>query len=580
MNIRPYILLTVCFLLSAVCLRAQSQWHVGYCPEEIPAETKAYGTGVETTRLSAAIRLPRTKMLRYQGGYLTAIRFAVKAEGLSAASVWVRGNLNERSRIVQSVTELHDGWNEIVLNNPLPIDGNELYIGYTLSQAAEAKGVISDGSGSEDASFIATDNDWLDMHLFGVGTLFIQAVVKCDVPTRDMATLSFNAPTLVPTESPAITLTTSVENLGDATTENVTVSYLLDGLAIGEDNLPAGLQTEETKTLTHQIALPCLTPGTHRLAAAVSLGTTPDERTANDTLLHTFYAYAESYPRNVLLEHFTSIPCVNCPETDKLLEEVVPQRDDIVWTAHHVGYRDDQFTIEAARALTAFGVIGNPEIMLDRRTLPKAGSNTPAFVLTPGDKEALQAFLDDAAAEPAFARLDVEATADGLNLNVAVNAEATDFFTSLYPDVRLCLFIVEDQCQASIGQAGDPMKFTHDNVVRAIPTTASGQAVRFDAGTLQTTFTLAKASEWNTDNLRAVAFLCQASARGSSLPTGSVLNAAQASFINLTGIKEATTVAGQQNIFDLQGRKLTKRPGEGLFIEGGRVCYATATRNK
>ena len=107
--------LLACQLMWATCASAQSSYRLGYCPDELPADAQAYGVSGATNRLSAAICLPKSKMLRYKGGSVKAIRFAVKAEGLSSASVWLRSNLNERSRVVQSVGTMADGWNEVEL---------------------------------------------------------------------------------------------------------------------------------------------------------------------------------------------------------------------------------------------------------------------------------------------------------------------------------------------------------------------------------------------------------------------------------------------------------------------------------
>ena len=566
-TMKKTLFLLACLLMWATCASAQSSYRLGYCPDELPADAQAYGVSGATNRLSAAICLPKSKMLRYKGGSVKAIRFAVKAEGLSSASVWLRSNLNERSRVVQSVGTMADGWNEVELTRPLEIDGNDLYVGYTVAQAEGAKGILSAGTGTEYTSFIATDNQWQDMHRFGVDALLIQAVVEANVPTRDVTVVSLDAADLQPAENALISWNVTIENLGQPTAERIKVSYLLDNAEVSADQV-SDLATEETRALSFSKTFATLTPGAHELAAAVSFEGDADENTANDTLRRAFFVYAESYPRNVLLEHFTSIPCVNCPETDKLLEEVVPTRQDIIWTAHHVGYRDDEFTLEAARPLTAFGVIGNPEVMFDRTVV--GSSTTAAFALTPGDVDALKRFVAEAAAHPAFAKLSVEATAADGTISVGVEGEAADFFSALHPATRLCLYVVEDGCTASYGQAGNPTKFTHDNIVRAIPTTLQGQTISWDDTHFSQAFNISLDEAWNVNNLRLVAFLCDAPAAGSGLPTGAVLNAAQTSLTPAAAIAAPTQISTASSAtYDLQGRRVVT-PRQGIYVVGGK----------
>jgi len=103
----------------------------------------------------------------------------------------------------------------------------------------------------------------------------------------------------------------------------------------------------------------------HELASDIQpLGIGDGEQQASQAT--TFYVYESAYPRTLLLEHFTSLPCVNCPPVDRKLEEVVAGRSDVAWVSHHVGYKNDEFTLAAENALIHYGVNGNPYIMLDR----------------------------------------------------------------------------------------------------------------------------------------------------------------------------------------------------------------------
>ena len=131
-----------------------------------------------------------------------------------------------------------------------------------------------------------------------------------------------------------------------------------------------------------------------------------DEKSDNDTLSIPFYVYTSSFPRTVLLEHFTSLPCINCPEGDRLLEEIVPSRQDVAWVSHHVGYKEDEFTLTESRPYVNFGVLGNPYIILDRTTFD---GDTPAFIFNNKSTTELNMYFD-IATQQAFFRPDESRT--------------------------------------------------------------------------------------------------------------------------------------------------------------------------
>lgn len=192
-----------------------------------------------------------------------------------------------------------------------------------------------------------------------------------------------------------------------------------------------------------------------------------DEKSDNDTLSIPFYVYTSSFPRTVLLEHFTSLPCINCPEGDRLLEEIVPSRQDVAWVSHHVGYKEDEFTLTESRPYVNFGVLGNPYIILDRTTFD---GDTPAFIFNNKSTTELNMYFNIATQQPSFVQMKAELTASGKDLSITIDGEAKDFFQPLYPRATLNVFLVEDHVKAIGSQAGDVDKKYHDYIVRAILT--------------------------------------------------------------------------------------------------------------
>lgn len=552
-------------LLFPAFVQATDVVTLGYCPEAIPEEVLATSVGSGEARISAAICLPRETMMRYRGGRVTKIRFGVKA-GYTGVSVWLRQRLDERSVVVQSVKELQDGWNEVELTKPLSVDGEALYVGFTAQQTAGFQGILHSGEGSSNSSWLADGNSWRDYHIYGVGTLFIQAVVEADIPAADLGLITLKVPSLVVDGAKSFDVECEAENLGRQDVKGFTAVCQLDGVEALRRDFDVTLK--EGEVFRFQMNPPTIvqTTGRHNLQVRLEPKGMADERADNDSREATFFLYnaASVRPRMVLLEHFTSIPCVNCPPTDELLERVVGRRDDVVWTSHHVGYRDDELTLEDSRPLTAFGIVGNPEILIDRATL----SGTSVAIAPNGLTEAqVGALFDAAASRPAFAALHPAIHLEGSTLRLGVEGETADFFTELYPQSRLHVFLVEDSVEALVGQAGNPTKHVHDNIVRAIPTGTGGMAAEWSNGNLNESFEVPLDEAWLPRHLRVVAFLTLPAMRGSGQPSGEVLCAAQEWLQNPTGIETPSTGTRRRlQYYDLQGRRMEQEPAKGVYI--------------
>ena len=564
-NISITLLLMVLVVLSA---QAQTEYVIGYCDEELPQNSIGLEGG--PLRLSAAIHLPKSKMLRYEGCRLTKIRFAVKA-GFENVSVWVRTSLNTSSKIIQSVPELENGWNEVVLNTPYLVDGNDLYIGYTATQPAGFSGIAAQGEGNEYTSWLAVDNQWSDYSQYGLGILYIQGVVEGEVLDNDIAMLDLAIDKKTYTTDETIMMKGAVINAGSTTIEGYQLSVGIDDAIPSVFSYNSELLTEQTVDFEMPLSLEDLEAGRHELVVKVTPENITDEKAGNDEIRVPFYIYTGTYPRMLLLEHFTSLPCVNCPPVDNILEEVAAGRSDVAWVSHHVGYRDDEFTLESSRQLTRFGVDGNPYLMIDRTTL--ADNDTPAFTINANAQPANVVntlYFDKAAARPAFLQLSVAGDASNNVLNIRVEGDAKSYINELYPRATLHIFLVEDQVEATKPQAGNSNKKIHDNILRAFVTPTRGVLPNWNEHgkfTYDTTFDLDPL--WEQSNLRVVAFMTTAADAETDYPTGAVVNAMQQQIttdssqgISLTEYNDAET-----SYYNLWGQRVNNPQGSrGLYI--------------
>ncbi len=532
-----FLSIVLLFWLLPFTAGAQGTHILGYCSDDLVGSDMI---GVEgEARMSCAIRLPKSTMQRYKDGRIVRIKVAVR-DGLQNGSVWIRSSLGESSIVVQSMGAVVNGWNEVELNNPYTVDGEEIYIGYTFSQPDGVKAILAKGTGDENTSFVAIDNVWDDYHSRGVGILFIQAVVEADLPTQDIAVIDGRADSLYYYTGGRLNATATIENLGVETLGGYTLSWQVDGGEAVSDGMVYGsLDPGEMRSAETELSLDGLEEGKHHIHVTVVPTDIDDERLENNTFDIPFFVYESSYPRQILLEHFTSLFCVNCPPVDKRVENMVESRTDVDWVSHHVGYHDDEFTIDASEPFVNFGVYGNPFIMLDRRTIV---GDTPAFVVSGISDDILGQIFDYAASQLAFVQLSPTLTMEEGILHASVSGEAKAFFQSLYPRATINMFLVEDSVLAIGSQSGDSNKKYHDNILRAALTRQTGERITW---TDDTHFLYSATKEadpsWQIDHLRLVAFVTETVDRSTGYPTGAVLNSAQV-FLDATQGIHATAI--------------------------------------
>lgn len=540
--------------------------HIGYCDDELADALRPVGIAAAgSNRVSAAIHLPRTLLMHYQGMTITRLRFAVR-QGFTDMSVWIRTDLGTSSVVVQSADNVVDGWNEVVLNQPLVIDGSDLYIGYSGTQAEGFEGILAYGEGDEYSSWLAVDNEWADYHEYGLGRLYIQAVAEGLLYQRAATIISLQTDRLAYAPDELLAVSGEVENLSDNDLQGYTVSYAIDGQTVATQTANQLLRPDEVATFSHELPLTGLGEGAHELTVSA-------DGNAQST---TFYVYTSTYPRTLLLEHFTSLPCINCPRDDAKLEEVVASRTDVAWVAHHVGYQTDEFTLPIEQSLTRYGIDGNPYVMLDRTAYNEG--EPPAFTIGSYDVATIGAIFDYAVSMPAFAQLTATATTTDDQLTVTVAGEGKAFLPELYPRAALHVYIVEDQVTAEAAQAGDANKKQHDNIVRQFVTPVRGTMPTWttadDTGlpTFTTQLTATLDPSWQRQQLRVVCFLTAQAPTGSGWPTGQVLNTVETRVSGSVGV-ESVTPATQQpgQWYTLDGRKASKsRLPKGVYLFNGK----------
>ena len=284
--------------------------------------------------------------------------------------------------------------------------------------------------------------------------------------------------------------------------------------------------------------------GEYDVAVSVVLPeATADENDANNTMVKQIKCTDEFYQRNVLLERFTTADCTNCPTADYLIDAAIEDyglENRVIKVSHHAGYSvlNDNFQIPESVQYTMFynGSQYAPALMLDRTNLgeygaPQAGgAESPGPVFFPGDDAKFRELLQLRANELAYVQLEIEKMFDNnsreLKLRINGTASRDDIVDNA--DLKLTVFLLENNLKAYQAGASDPQNYIHNEVIRDVVSDVWGDPVEFDNYKFSKEYTYNVSMEWISSNMTVVAFLYNKDGEGTDFDVNNcgVLNAA------------------------------------------------------
>jgi hypothetical protein len=244
--------------------------------------------------------------------------------------------------------------------------------------------------------------------------------------------------------------------------------------------------------------------------------------------------------RNILIEEFTGVQCVNCPQgTDEIINLQGLYGKNLISVAIHAGffaqapYSDSKynFLTQSGQAIENWiGVpLGYPSAVVNRTKF--AGENSyqlprPKWAAYVGQLAATSPLVD------VVANTTFNPSTRELQISVSVEALA-----DIQNDIRISVMITEDDIidpQANTSAPGGrTTDYRHRHVLREMLTNFDGNFltanIKFgDVLTKEYSFTLPpEAGWWDADNVHVVAFVTDASTNA----PGEVLNATEVSII-------------------------------------------------
>jgi hypothetical protein len=243
--------------------------------------------------------------------------------------------------------------------------------------------------------------------------------------------------------------------------------------------------------------------------------------------------------RNVLIEEFTGVRCVNCPQgTDEIINLQSIYGKNLIAVAIHAGffsvkYNDSKFdfkTEDGQKIESWLGSpIGYPAAVVNRRSFPgEVGFQT--------NRQQWAGYIAQEASKAPKVKVAIfpDYNADSRELKMQVEVEAQE---DINQDLRLTVMLTEnniiDPQANTAAPGGRTTDYVHKHVLRHLLTNFDGNTIgnniRFREKVSRSfTFTIPDEEAlgwWKADDMKIVAFVTQAS---TSVP-GEVLNAAEVS---------------------------------------------------
>ncbi len=267
------------------------------------------GWGDANAVITPYVSFPTAFVAPYKGCQVTTVRVGLAANATNVYVYFKKSARDSQPLYKQKIGDLPAGWNEIVLDTPYVITGEDMAIGYKASfKDAEGVGCSLEHFSDGDIIYYNSKNSWTSMG----GSICIQAVVEGDqLPLNEMLMggISGETPDYETTE---VTFKGTLRNVGANDVLVYTLHYQLDD---NEEQMTSfDHEVAVNQTDTFQISVPTTDPGIHHLRVWIGeVNGEADAYTQNNEAKADFFVKNPVFKRRVVCEEYTGLWCGWCP---------------------------------------------------------------------------------------------------------------------------------------------------------------------------------------------------------------------------------------------------------------------------
>ncbi len=567
---------------------AAAQLPYGYAPADAPAtELSALGGGKNEFVQGLTLFDPSedAALARMKGLAIRGVRCCLHADYRQARQKrsGILAAIGSPENIVRTTyADLVEGWNDVLFEEPLVIGDEPIFLGVQVYETIGSPYPLmayNRASVPQSCWVNLGKKKWEDFA--DRGTMLLAALLDDEAAAMiDRTAYALN------TSHPQ-TVAPSSYFEGELYVHNASVTTPLTSVELAMQGQGDEASTPCTLTFAQPIAPLGGAVITTRLKAGAAEGTearwqatvtrfNDAEAQAGRPGISTLYVTRDNFIRTPLVEEFTSLSCINCPQMSYFLEKAFQQYDaPYVYVAHHSGFAEDGFTTQPDReVLYLFGGYENeynPAIMYNRAILE--GENT----VIQGVREMSPApYLDAlarAAAMPAMAEVILSEENGAVEVSGRVAGDLVG------APLRLSCYLVEDGISAQrypqkglTGDADAPADlldvFRHNGIIlHCYCADAGGDALEVASdGTFRVTYPAVAKDGYGGTARRLVAFIHRTDHE--HLRENAVLNAAQL-WLGTSGVNAVHAVPSDGPIYDLSGRRVFQPRHRGIYLSNG-----------
>lgn len=495
-------------------------------------DSKGLNLGLEyPTVFKCAIQIPASEALKMKGSKITAVRLALGDNPVVQKNyVFISDNLDNDPLYTQDVEKLSYGWNEISLDTPFEITGSEFFVGYRYESQSET--MVLDGEKDNNlANWLNLSNEGAEeygrwAHQSG-GSHKLQLIIEGDnLPQNDVAIYAHSVKSYASTTQPN-PLGIVVRNMGAATVTDLDFEVTVDGESVSTHHVDNLSIPSNALALVSAGELEVNQNNIFDLGIKVTAvnGCEDEDESNNSLIVKNVISKKDYVQRKVLLEHFSTMKCSNCPSAHNTIDDALRFRQDVVHVVYHAGFSTDKLTIPEAEAYLWLYFDGKsegsyyaPGASLDRTNMASYGA-TDGNVSTPGPaflprRDNFSALVDRRLSTAALATIDIDYSYDPATRQLRVKASGYVAAGSAdrlkATDPRVTVMLTEDGIEGEQKGVTEPMEgpYIHDKALRCVLSDTWGDPVTFNDGAYATKeYTTVIPAEWDDSKINIVAFL-------------------------------------------------------------------------
>lgn len=554
--------LALCVFYSQV---KASTLNLGNCKNAV----SSYMQVKDTKTAGAALFYPSSTMKAYKGCELTEFHIAFPSSTKDGAvTLFLTKGIDQEPFFTYTTDAPRSGWNTLTLPTPYTIDGEDIYIGYTVNGSKYING----------SSPLVSNEEWLWLDNEGwkrsdgtYSASFFVTISGDNLPLNNVRIGNVLMPSYSKTgEQTAIS--GYFQNLGAETVKELTFSYLVDGKETSTETVTDLNVSPRSEGSFKLKGIPFDKEGEFQAALRITGVNGGEDAVPDDNTTQEYKVLCRNQftKRNTLMEVFSTEKCTNCAPAHIAISKLLKDVDDVVEIGHHSGFYTDGLTIQESLAYEWFydpTYHFAPAMMFDRSNYVNAYPKMFIYngLMVDANTTNVSILHSICSAIPAQVSVNVAPQVSGRT--VKIHVDGNQLLPLDTPDsARLYVYLTEDSIYTKT-QAGATSGFWHRHVARKSLTDTWGDKIQIASG-YKADYSFDIPEDWNIDMMRVVAFVANYNANDKS--DCRVFNSASVRLKDVkTGIKSLSADQLSETcwtISNLLGKNIAKGVGSDNLI--------------